>query len=197
MDTKKLSRDIVRELFDYNPDSGVVIWKHRSRMHFKRDCDWLRWNNRYSGTRAGTVKTDSAYGYQLRTLTVFKKSYEEHKIIWMWMTDDPIPEQIDHENRDATDNRWANLRASTGKHNGRNLSKQRNNTSGVTGVGWCKISKKWRARCRFDGVLIELGSFHNLDEAAMEVMEFRAEKGFDPNHGLYTAKYNEAKNGMV
>jgi len=113
----------------------------------------------------------------------------EHHLAWLWMTDDPLPEEIDHDNRDGTDNRWANLMSSTRPKNGRNQSMQRNNTSGVTGVHWNKGMGKWQGYCHIAGKRRHVGSFDEIDEAAMAVMELRADHGFNPKHGLEVAHY--------
>lgn len=51
----------------------------------------------------------------------------------------------DHINRNRFDNRHENLRITTQQENMRNLTKQSNNTSGLTGVSYRKQGDLWRA----------------------------------------------------
>lgn len=184
-----ITPESVRELLEYNPATGIFIWRERGEHWFKSPGNQKAWNTRFAGRRAGSLYTDSKTGYQVRAIKIMHVRFSEHRLAWMWMKDDPVPPQIDHRNRDATDNRWSNLRASSRTENNRNKSKYRINTSGVSGVSWVKARKKWVARVRVNSALHFLGAFVELDEAAMEVMEFRAESGFDPGHGLEFAPH--------
>lgn len=73
--------------------------------------------------------------------------------------------RYDHENRNPLDNRKANLRKATQQENVRNKSIQKNNTSGVTGVGYLSNTGSWRARITYNEKSIYLGTFKNKDEA--------------------------------
>lgn len=71
----------------------------------------------------------------------------------------------DHKNRNPLDNRKENLRFATQHQNTMNKGIQRNNNSGVTGVGWIKKIQKWRARITYNGESIYLGIFDNKEDA--------------------------------
>lgn len=71
----------------------------------------------------------------------------------------------DHNNRNTFDNRMQNLRPATFSENARNTSLAKNNSSGITGVGWNKAINKWRARIQVDYNQIELGFFTNKTDA--------------------------------
>lgn len=185
-----ITYEVVRELLDYDPETGIFTWRNRDRRWFSSKRGWMTWNARYEGKRAGTVWTSPDGGYQRREMTLNYQRIKEHRAAWMWMKGAPAPTQLDHINRDATDNRWANLRASSNAENCRNLSKRRNNTSGVTGVSWSKVAGKWAARCRGDSRYQSLGYFDDISEAAAAVQEFRARHGFDPAHGAEPAHYH-------
>lgn len=64
------------------------------------------------------------------------------------------------------DNRKSNLRITTSLNNSRNKCKTKANTSGVTGVSWCKRNQKWCAQIRVNRKTIHLGYFDNLQDAA-------------------------------
>ena len=190
MRKKLITPESIRDLLDYDPDSGVFTWRKRDIRWFKSYKGWATWNGKFAGKRAGRVWTSPRTGYQSRHLYLLGKNNNEHRLVWMWMTGNTPPLQIDHINRDATDNRWSNLRSTEGFSNNMNMSMHSSNTSGVTGVSWFKPAKKWAAKCELSGKRYYLGYFNNLDEAAMEVMEFRADNGFDPGHGLSRAHYS-------
>lgn len=186
----EITPEIVRELLHYDPETGIFTWRERDHRWFKTGRDCRKWNSRYAGKRAGVVAQSSESGYRRRHISIFKRIIKEHHLAWLWMTDEPLPPQIDHRNRDATDNRWSNLRSSTSKKNSRNLSLSRRNTSRITGVSWHKFSGKWRAHCRINGRYRHIGYFDDIDDAAKAVSEFRAAHGFDPEHGAELAHYH-------
>jgi hypothetical protein len=98
---------------------------------------------------------------------------------------DRWPDELDHINGDKGDNRIVNLREVTRAENNKNKSRYKQNSSGFTGVGWHKVTKKWAAKIRVDGRDYHLGVFASI-EAAKEARA-AAEKhyGFHENHGRH------------
>ena len=80
---------------------------------------------------------------------------------------------IDHINGDKLDNRRKNLRFCTQKQNSRNISNQKNNTSGVIGVSRIKQAKgyKWRARIMVNRKEINLGHYERFEDAVKARLE--------------------------
>lgn len=187
----EITPEIARELLHYDPVNGIFTWRHRERWWFKTNGSFKAWNRQFAGKRAGCIWRKQRHGYKNREIRINGSRRPEHHLAWVWMTDKPLPVELDHINRDATDNRWVNLRASCRDSNTKNRSMLRTNTSGVTGVTWCPKSNKWQARCQLSGKRHRLGAFSEIDEAAMVVLEFRASHGFDPRHGLEVAPYHE------
>jgi len=185
---KDLTNDLVRELLDYDPETGFLTWRRRDREWFSTERSWKTWNTRYAGRRAGNLVT-TATGYQRRVVGVFNRPRLEHHIAWMWMTDDPLPPEIDHENQNATDNRWCNLKASTRARNSRNAAMKRRNTSGVTGVSFHKLSGKWRAAFMLDGKEVYVGLFDSVSSAEIALKAARPGKDFSPRHGAQLPHY--------
>lgn len=74
---------------------------------------------------------------------------------------------IDHKNGECSryDNRKCNLRIATRSQNQMNKGKQRNNTSGIVGVGWHKLTNKWTAYIAIDKKQVHLGLFDNKEDA--------------------------------
>lgn len=73
--------------------------------------------------------------------------------------------KIDHINRNKQDNRKDNLRLVTNSLNSFNIDKQRNNTSGKTGVSYVKENDCYVAYIGFQNRHIYLGSFKDYNDA--------------------------------
>ena len=84
------------------------------------------------------------------------------------MGDDRI---VDHISGNTLDNRRCNLRLCTNTENCRNSRINRSNTSGVKGVYWHKASNKWMARINYNGSIIYLGTFADINDAATAYAE--------------------------
>lgn len=112
------------------------------------------------------------------------KNYLVHRVIWE-MHNGPIPQgyQIDHINHVRTDNRIENLRLVTNLINGKNQSKNKNNTSGVTGITKLKNTGKWQAEITVAGKKKYLGVFDNFDDAVEERKSAELLYAFHANHG--------------
>lgn len=73
---------------------------------------------------------------------------------------------VDHINGDILDNRKSNLRIADRAGNARNAALCSTNTSGYKGVSWDKVRKKYLARIRQDGRMLNLGAYDKPEEAA-------------------------------
>lgn len=149
---ERISRQEVQSALDYDAETGILTWRHRSDMH-------PRWNGKHAGKPAGGV--GKAGRWRVKIGGKFRLS---HRIIWLLVYGEPMPAQIDHINGNPLDNRLVNLRAASHTENQRNKKMCRNNQSGRKGVS--KSGNKWMARIRVDGKLIYLGRFNSLEDAA-------------------------------
>ena len=75
--------------------------------------------------------------------------------------------EVDHKKgiESRNDNRKSNLRLATHSQNNINKDLKINNTSGYTGVDFCKATGKWRARIQKNKIVYELGCYDNLEDA--------------------------------
>lgn len=71
--------------------------------------------------------------------------------------------QIDHVNRNKTDNRKSNLKIVTASENLQNRGRFRNNTSGTKGVTY--VGGYWRATIGYDNKKHTVGNYKTKDEA--------------------------------
>jgi len=104
--------------------------------------------------------------------------YQTHRIIWKLLYGED-PAEIDHINGNRSDNRITNLRSVCHYENMRNMKKMPSNSSGVTGVFWCKDRSKWGA---FIGKK-NLGRFDRFEDAVAARKQAEEEYGYHPNHG--------------
>jgi AP2 domain. len=74
--------------------------------------------------------------------------------------------QIDHINRDSSDNQRNNLRAATSQQNHMNQTKQTGRSSLYKGVSWKGKNQKWQAYGNIDRHFCYLGVFLTEMEAA-------------------------------
>ncbi len=93
--------------------------------------------------------------------------------------------EIDHIDRDKTNNHISNLRFTTRSENNRNKSKYQNTSSKYKGVYFHKCSQKWTAQCAINGKIYHIGVFETEVEGA------RAYNEFCVKHNLTTAVLNE------
>jgi hypothetical protein len=93
----------------------------------------------------------------------------------------------DHVDRNPMNCRKGNLREATQQENMRNISLQKNNASGITGVSIHKQTGKWRARVMIDYKEIGLGLFENKDDAIKARLQAEAKYygAFAPQRHLF------------
>lgn len=155
-----ITHEYLVSILDYNPETGIFVWRERPVEHFKRPQDSRMWNFRYSGKTAGW-KTDTGY----IIITINYVYYRAHVLAWLYETGVYPKTKIDHINLIKTDNRICNLRLANDSQNSCNSGKRPNNTSGYKGVTYHKIGKKWQAQIELNNNYIYLGLFSTAQEA--------------------------------
>jgi hypothetical protein len=150
MTTNTLTQERLKELLTYDPETGVFVWVTRPSKSIK------------VGDVAGSFRPD---GY--RQIQIDGAQFRAHRLAWLYMTGTFPPDQIDHIDRNPTNNQFTNLRAVTGSENQHNSGKPKDNTSGYRGVSYDKRDKKWRASIRLNNVLKNLGYFPTPEEASV------------------------------
>jgi hypothetical protein len=165
---EQINQEQLKELLHYDPETGVFKWKIANSYRIK------------IGDVAGYINGSNGSGYTI--ITVFNKPYGAHRLAWLY-THGKFPEdQIDHINKDKTDNRLVNLRAVSNKENGKNKFIPTNNTSGHIGVVWDTKNNRWKVQVR-GGSKAYHGSFECKSDAVARAKKVYKELGFHENHG--------------
>ena len=164
--------ELLRELTDYDSETGSMTWKERDIRHFKSQHRCDIWNNRFAGKECGYI---IKHGYKqteiLGTLLlVHRAAFAHYHGYWP-------KKQIDHIDHNTSNNSILNLR-DTGE-NDKNQSKQSNNTSGYTGVSLHKGTQKWKAEVGGK----YLGLFEDVELAGFVAELTRDKLGYHENHG--------------
>ncbi|CAI1021899.1 HNH endonuclease signature motif containing protein [Serratia ficaria] len=175
--------DYLKECFSYDNDLGNLIWRISPLEHFTTERQCKIWNTKFSNKIAGSVAKDRP-GLSYVVIGINYKPYKAHRIIWsIHHGEITNGEEIDHINHDGTDNRLENLRLVTSSENKRNRTKQRNNSTGHTGVHWNGKTKKWRAMIQVNGKIKHLGYFIDIGDAVKARKSAEIENGFFEGHG--------------
>jgi len=123
-----------------------------------------------------TYAISSDSGYAIRRVNGVSKTIYMHREV-LGTTDDRRNKFTDHINRNGLDNRRENLRICNHSQNAMNSKLRRGSKSGIRGVSWDKISKKWYAQLCHQGRNYALGRF-NTKEKAQEVYQTKARELF-------------------
>jgi len=166
------------KLLTYDPNTGYLYWKWRSRGMFTSDRIFNSWNSKYANQRAFTALSKKGY----HVGAVLGTNYRANRIIWIMQTGvEPI--QVDHENGIRHDDRWVNLRNIPGADNQKNMKKAVNNSSGYTGVSWNTEKQSWDAYIDHNGSRIRLGRYKDINDAIAIRQQAELHYGYHPNHG--------------
>lgn len=164
-----LTQEELKKLLHYDPETGLFTWS-KTRAGTAR-----------IGTIAGSVREGGGKNY-LR-VHIKSKRMRAHKLAWLYVYGHLPLCEIDHINGNGLDNRILNLRQVSRIENCRNRRKPKNNTTGVMGVYRDRNTGGFMAQIRHEGRLNYLGSFPDLESAALAREQAEIELGFHENHG--------------
>lgn len=155
-----ITQDRLKEVLQYNAETGEFIWK-------------VQLNARGTvGSQAGTKS--KRYRKRIRVDGV---QYFAYKLAWLYVHGQ-WPTEIDHINRDDTDDRIANLRVASRSEN--NFNRRDPVPGKQAGITWFAQTKRWRARIKVNRKEIALGYFVDIADAiaAREAAELKYFPGF-------------------
>jgi hypothetical protein len=115
--------------------------------------------------RAGDVVGSRHPNFLYLRASFDNKQYKLHRLVWLYVHGRWPDVEVDHINRNRTDNRLANLREVSHRQNCQNRNIYSTNTSGAPGVRWNAKDQRWQAYISFDGKMRHLGMWRTRDEA--------------------------------
>jgi hypothetical protein len=148
-----LTQKEVKELINYNPDSGEITIIKRTGTR-----------SRKIGEFAG-VKVYRATSSYLQ-ITLLKQTFYAHRLVWLYMTGE-YPKVIDHIDGDGLNNKWNNLRNGDVADNNRNVLKIQHNKIEQLPIGVFRHRKKFTAAIKYNYKKIYLGVFNTIDDAVI------------------------------
>lgn len=144
-----LSQEQLQQLLAYCPETGAFTWVSCQAPQVR------------PGSPAGSTRKD---GYVV--IKVNGKAYKAHRLAFLYMTG-RMPAEVDHRDRNPSNNRWSNLRQASHAENSRNRTYA--NSTGMPCVGK-ERSGRFRARVKVNGVRTRLGTYDTAEEAARAVV---------------------------
>jgi len=127
-------QDVLKEIFDYDPETGVLTRK------INGNCLW-------HSDRDGYLRVN-----------VLGSKRAVHRVVWkLFYGHDP--DTVDHINGRPDDNRIENLRSADHQTNNRNKTTGKNNTSGYPGVSYVRSDNLWLVRINHDGKRKYIGMY--------------------------------------
>lgn len=136
---KLITGTYLESLLWYDPDEGTFTWVNPGKH-----------NMRYAGKLAGTIGAD---GY--RKIRIDGQLYIASHLACLWMTGKWPDEEMDHKDRNRSNDKWDNLREATSSEN--KFNQGDDNLRGVYIRG-----NKWWASVGRSGYL---GMFDTLEAA--------------------------------
>lgn len=142
----------LKEILDYNPDTGIFTWK-----------------------KSKIMSTNAVAGYinhqKYVVISISGKKHQAHRLAWLYVYGKFPNMFIDHINGDRADNRIDNLRDVSNRVNGCNRKIHREGK--LPGCTFLKSSNKWQAQIKQNNVYKYLGCFDSQMEAHQVYMEER------------------------
>lgn len=154
-----VDRQLLEELFDYDPITGILTWKK---------------------SRSNRIKIGSVVGYKnpagYLQVRIEGKLWMVHRIVWIRQTGKTPSNEIDHIDGCRDNNSWRNLRDVTKSVNMQNRKKaDKDSRTGILGVTFDKQRKKFRAQLTMNGEKV-LNKIFNTAEEAGEAYSLAKEK---------------------
>lgn len=102
--------EYIASILDYNPETGLAVWKERPRTDFIKLSSQTRWNKKFAGTQVGFIDPRD---WRV-SVSLFSTTFKLDQLIWILFHNEVT--NIYHKNHWACDNRLDNLTPRTKRH---------------------------------------------------------------------------------
>lgn len=143
-----LTTEIVQEALDYDPTTGVFLWKKPQSNRVK------------IGQRAGVVATNGR-----RYINICGEKVMAHRLAWFIMCGEWPAGDVKQKNGNHDDCRFGNLIDQTRTDTAKNRRVNHNSKSGHPGVTWVESRQKWQVHITQNYKQVGLGYYDELSEA--------------------------------
>lgn len=169
MEKKAIDQDYVLSAFDYQ--DGQLIRKI-GRIN-------------EVGSIAGCVHKGTGYVH----IKIKAKAFKAHRLIFLYHHG-YFPEFVDHIDGNKQNNRIENLREASKQENCQNQKVRWTNSSGVKGVSWHKVNKKWKVALCKNYRSYYFGTYEDKELAELVSMEATdlLHKNFSAYKGVLNGK---------
>jgi hypothetical protein len=121
------------------------------------------------GGRGNRIKAGASAGWESKggyyCVTINKRRYGAHRLVWLLTTGKWPTNEIDHIDRNPSNNRIENLRECDRGQNCQNLSKRGGTATGLTGVHIERRTGRFYAAIQINKKQKRLGTFTTKEEA--------------------------------
>jgi hypothetical protein len=147
MVSEELTPQKLRQLLDYNPETGDFTWKSGVKSNFLNK-------------RAGCKRKDNCI-----VIGLLGKSYLAHHLAWLFVYEQWPTKEIDHIDQNRSNNKISNLRDVDHRTNCQNyrIATKNNKISKILGAAY--RDGRYYSRIRVGNKRITIGSFATAEEA--------------------------------
>ena len=162
MAKKILTAARLRELFNYNPETGIFTWRNAAGRDGRIPA----------GSVAGSLDAESGYV----RLTFDDVTVYAHRMAWLYVHGVMPVNDIDHDDRVRHHNWISNLRDATRSQNLHNqIEAHARSKSGVRGVIWEPSRKRWKVCISVGNKNRHVGRFTTIEAAKSAYLSAKAE----------------------
>jgi hypothetical protein len=135
-------------------------------LSYNQETGQFHWRVNRCGMAAGDIAGSIDCGHKYRRIKINERLYLAHRLAWFYINKQWPVNQIDHIDRDRSNNRISNLREATHGENMRNKPVYKNSKTGIKGVHWHKQHRKYIVSIQVNGRSKHIGLFTSLESAA-------------------------------
>lgn len=165
----------LHRIFRLDAETGRLYWRPRDRSSFLDPASNAeRFNRVFAGKRADKLTNRGYYRVRVR-IDGKQEIFSAHRVIWKMVHGrDPMPE-VDHIDRDPTNNRPCNLREATRADNAANRNANGLRKRDLPPCIYATKNGRFRAQINSLGRIYHAGTFNSVSEASRAIEALRAE----------------------